>query len=93
MICELIDTELEAVAGGLFNTNVVSRYIDAHQTASANANASATSVLLLVARLPLLTLAGLMSNVELDRLVSRQCPHTPRAAPEGCAGFLLGDKS
>ena len=39
MIRELIDSELEAVAGGLFNTNVVSQYIDAHQTASANANA------------------------------------------------------
>ena len=39
MIRELIDTELEAVAGGFVDTNIVSQYIDAHQTASANANA------------------------------------------------------
>ena len=39
MIRELIDTELEAVAGGFFDTNIVPQFIDAHQTASANANA------------------------------------------------------
>ena len=38
MIRELIDTELETVAGGLFNTNLVLQSIDAHQTATANAN-------------------------------------------------------
>ena len=62
MIRELIDTDLEAVAGGLFNANFVAQYIDAPQTATANANASASSVLVLVAWLPLLTLAGLTSN-------------------------------
>ena len=38
MIRELIDTELEAVAGGLLDTGFVAQYIDAHQTATANAN-------------------------------------------------------
>ena len=42
MIRELIDSELEAVAGGdgFLNTNFVSQYLDAHQSATANANAS-----------------------------------------------------
>ena len=39
MIRELIDSELEVVAGGLFDTNFVPQYIDAHPTATANANA------------------------------------------------------
>jgi hypothetical protein len=39
MIRELIDTELEVVAGGFFDTNFVAQSIDAHQTATANANA------------------------------------------------------
>ena len=38
MIRELIDSELEVVAGGLLDTNFVSQFIDAHQTAKANAN-------------------------------------------------------
>jgi hypothetical protein len=38
MIRELIDSELEVVAGGLLDSNFVSQYIDAHQTATANAN-------------------------------------------------------
>jgi hypothetical protein len=38
MIRELIDSELEVVAGGLLDSNLVSQYIDAHQTATANAN-------------------------------------------------------
>ena len=38
MIRELIDSELEVVAGGLFDLNVVTQAIDAHQTAKANAN-------------------------------------------------------
>ena len=38
MIRELIDTELETVAGGLFNTNFVLQSINAPQTATANAN-------------------------------------------------------
>ena len=38
MIRELIDSELDTVAGGLFNTNFVLQSIDAHQTATANAN-------------------------------------------------------
>ena len=38
MIRELIDSELETVAGGLFNTNFVAQYINAPQTATANAN-------------------------------------------------------
>ena len=42
MIRELIDTDLEVVAGGngVLNTNFVDQYIDAHQSATANANAS-----------------------------------------------------
>jgi hypothetical protein len=42
MIRELIDSELEVVAGGdgFLNTNFVSQYLDAHQSATANANAS-----------------------------------------------------
>ena len=42
MIRELIDSELEAVAGGdgFLNTNFVAQYLDAHQSATANANAS-----------------------------------------------------
>ena len=39
MVRELIDSELEAVAGGFFDTNFVPQVIDAHQTATANANA------------------------------------------------------
>ena len=38
MIRELIDTDLEAVAGGFFDRNFVPQSIDAHQTATANAN-------------------------------------------------------
>ena len=38
MICELIDSELDTVAGGLFNANFVAQYINAPQTATANAN-------------------------------------------------------
>ena len=40
MIRELIDTELEAVAGGYGDFNFVPQFIDAHQTATANANAA-----------------------------------------------------
>jgi len=42
MIRELIDTDLEVVAGGngVLNTNFVGQFIDAHQSATANANAS-----------------------------------------------------
>ena len=36
MIRELIDSEVETVVGGLFDFQVVSQYIDAHQTANAN---------------------------------------------------------
>jgi hypothetical protein len=41
MIRELIDTDLEVVAGGngVLNTNFVGQFIDAHQSATANANA------------------------------------------------------
>ena len=39
MVRELIDSELEAVAGGFGDFNFVPQYIDAHQTATANANA------------------------------------------------------
>jgi hypothetical protein len=41
MIRELIDTDLEVVAGGngVLNTNFVDQFIDAHQSATANANA------------------------------------------------------
>ena len=40
MIRELIDTDLEVVAGGngVLNTNLVGQFIDAHQSATANAN-------------------------------------------------------
>jgi hypothetical protein len=38
MIRELIDTELETVAGGLFDANLVLQSINAPQTATANAN-------------------------------------------------------
>jgi hypothetical protein len=38
MIRELIDTELDTVAGGLFNANFVLQSINAPQTATANAN-------------------------------------------------------
>jgi hypothetical protein len=38
MIRELIDSELDTVAGGLFNANFVAQYINAPQTATANAN-------------------------------------------------------
>ena len=38
MIRELIDSELEVVAGGLLDLNVASQYINARQTATANAN-------------------------------------------------------
>ena len=38
MVRGLIDTELETVAGGLFNTNLVLQSINASQTATANAN-------------------------------------------------------
>jgi hypothetical protein len=38
MIRELIDSELDVVAGGLLDSNFVSQFIDAHQTATANAN-------------------------------------------------------
>jgi hypothetical protein len=42
MIRELIDSELEVVAGGdgFLNTNFVSQYLHADQHATANANAS-----------------------------------------------------
>jgi hypothetical protein len=40
MIRELIDSELEVVAGGTFDTGFVLQNIDAHQYATANANAS-----------------------------------------------------
>jgi hypothetical protein len=41
MIRELIDTDLEVVAGGngVLNTNFVDQFIDAHQSATANATA------------------------------------------------------
>lgn len=38
MIRELIDSELDTVAGGLFNANFVLQSINAPQTATANAN-------------------------------------------------------
>jgi hypothetical protein len=38
MIRELIDTELDTVAGGLFDLNFVAQAINAPQTATANAN-------------------------------------------------------
>ena len=38
MICELIDSELETVAGGLFDLNFVAQAINNPQTATANAN-------------------------------------------------------
>ena len=38
MIRELIDSELEVVAGGLLDANFASQYINARQTATANAN-------------------------------------------------------
>ena len=38
MICELIDSELETVAGGLFDANFVAQFINNSQTATANAN-------------------------------------------------------
>ena len=38
MIRELIDSELDSVAGGLLDTGFVLQAIDARQTATANAN-------------------------------------------------------
>ena len=38
MVRELIDSELDTVAGGLFDLNVVRQTINANQTATANAN-------------------------------------------------------
>lgn len=38
MVRELIDSELDTVAGGLFDANVVLQSINAPQTATANAN-------------------------------------------------------
>ena len=38
MIRELIDSELDTVAGGLFDLNFVAQAINAPQTATANAN-------------------------------------------------------
>jgi hypothetical protein len=38
MIRELIDTEVEAVVGGIFDLGAVFQNIDAHQYAAANAN-------------------------------------------------------
>jgi hypothetical protein len=38
MVRELIDSELDTVAGGLFDANFVLQSIDARQTATANAN-------------------------------------------------------
>ena len=38
MVRELIDSELETVAGGLFDLNFVAQAINAPQTATANAN-------------------------------------------------------
>lgn len=38
MIRELIDSELETVAGGLFDANFVAQFINNPQTATANAN-------------------------------------------------------
>ena len=38
MVRELIDSELDTVAGGLFDLNVVLQSINATQTATANAN-------------------------------------------------------
>ena len=38
MIRELIDSELDTVAGGLFDLNFVRQSINANQTATANAN-------------------------------------------------------
>jgi hypothetical protein len=38
MIRELIDSELDSVAGGLLDTGFVAQFIDARQTATANAN-------------------------------------------------------
>ena len=65
MIRELIDTELEAVAGGLFNTNFVSQYIDAHQTASANANASSVFGIAAGGTATAVNVGGSNSNVSL----------------------------
>ena len=65
MIRELIDTELEAVAGGLFNTNFVSQYIDAHQTASANANASSVFGIAVGGTATAVNVGGTNSNVSL----------------------------
>lgn len=38
MVRELIDSELDTVAGGLFDANFVRQTINANQTATANAN-------------------------------------------------------
>ena len=65
MIRELIDSELEAVAGGLFNTNFVSQYIDAHQTASANANASSVFGIAVGGTATAVNVGGTNSNVSL----------------------------
>lgn len=38
MVRELIDSELDSVAGGLFDANFVGQFINNPQTATANAN-------------------------------------------------------
>ena len=38
MVRELIDSELDTVAGGLLDANFVAQFINAPQTATANAN-------------------------------------------------------
>jgi hypothetical protein len=65
MIRELIDSELEVVAGGLFNTNFVPQFIDAHQTATANANAASLLGIAVGGTATAVNVGGTNSNVSL----------------------------
>ena len=65
MIRELIDTDLEAVAGGFFDRNFVPQSIDAHQTATANANAASLLGIAVGGTATAVNVGGSNSNVSL----------------------------
>ena len=65
MIRELIDTELEVVAGGFFDTNFVPQHIDAHQTATANANAASLLGIAVGGTATAVNVGGSNSNISL----------------------------